>query len=218
MTNKLVGFGIAVMTTLLALVALWQFRIVVVYVLISLTLAATLRPLVIRLVGRGFVVRAAWILLYGVVLCSFGFLLFLISKTTIHDIEQLANTLSVQDAWRLPVWLGSSLQQTLVAWLPPPSKILEAVTGDQRQLVLPALLGFSQGIAGLLSDSGSHCSPLDCVNKRVIFGAQSSLTSARTYAARSSTVSWPGCYWAWVTGHSGRLIQCCWRWLALWHA
>ena len=46
MTKQLVGFGTAVMTTLLALVVLWQFRIVVVYVLISLTLAAALRPLV----------------------------------------------------------------------------------------------------------------------------------------------------------------------------
>ena len=38
------------MTTLLALVVLWQFRIVVVYVLISLALAAAVRPLVNRLV------------------------------------------------------------------------------------------------------------------------------------------------------------------------
>ena len=58
MTKQLVRFGTAVMTTLLALVVLWQFRIVVVYVLISLTLAAALRPLVNRLVGRSFVVRA----------------------------------------------------------------------------------------------------------------------------------------------------------------
>jgi hypothetical protein len=34
-TKQLVGFGTAVMTTLLALVVLWQFRMVVVYVLIT---------------------------------------------------------------------------------------------------------------------------------------------------------------------------------------
>ena len=45
MTKKLVVFGMAVMTTLLALVVLWQFRTVVLYVLISLTLAAAIRPL-----------------------------------------------------------------------------------------------------------------------------------------------------------------------------
>jgi predicted PurR-regulated permease PerM len=140
------------MTTLLALVVLWQFRIVVVYVLISLTLAAALRPLVNRLVGRGFVARAAWILLCLVILGIFGFLLFLTVETAINEIQQLSHTLSVQDKWILPAWLeGSSFQQALVARLPPPSKLFEAVTGDQGQLVLPAILGFTQGIGGVVS-------------------------------------------------------------------
>jgi predicted PurR-regulated permease PerM len=152
MTKRLVGFGTAVMTMLLALVVLWQFRIVVVYVLISLTLAAALRPLVNRLVGRGYAVRVVWILLYLVALGSFGFLLFLTGETAINEIQQLAQSVSVQDAWRLPIWLqGSAFQQALVAWLPPPSKLFEAVTGDQGQLVLPAILGFTQGIGGVVS-------------------------------------------------------------------
>ena len=152
MTKQLIGFGTAVMTTLLALVVLRQFQIVVVYVLISLTLAATLRPLVNRLVGRSFVVRAAWILLYLVALGSFGLLLFLTAETAINEIQQLAHTLSAQDVWRLPTWLeGSSFQQTLAARLPAPSELFEAVTGDQGQLVLPALLGFTQGISGVAS-------------------------------------------------------------------
>ena len=151
MTKQLVGFGMAVMTTLLALVVLWQFRIVVIYVLISLTLAAALRPLVNRLVGRGLLVRVAWILLYLVALGGFGFFLFLTGESAIHDIRQLAQTVSVQDEWRLPIWLeGSSFQQALVARLPPPSKLFEAVTGDQGQLVLPAILGFTQGIGGVV--------------------------------------------------------------------
>ena len=33
----------------------------------------------------------------------------------------------------------------------PPSKLFEAVTGDQGQLVLPAILGFTQGIGGVVS-------------------------------------------------------------------
>jgi len=152
MTKKLVRVGAAVMTTLLALVLLWQFRIVVVYVLISLTLAAVLRPLVIRLVGRRFVVRVAWILLYLLILGSFGFLLYLTGQTAVNEIQQLAQTVSLQDAWRLPIWLqGSSFQQVVVARLPPPSKLFEAVTGDQGQYVLPALLGFTQDIGVIAS-------------------------------------------------------------------
>jgi len=152
MTKRLVWFGLAVMTTLLALVVLWQFRIVVVYLLVSLTIAAAVRPLIMRLVGRGFVVRLAWILFYLVVLGSFVFLLFLVGGSAISEIQHFAQSVSVQDAWRLPIWLqGSLFQQRLVAQMPPPSKLFEAVTGNQGQLVLPALLGFSQGIAGVVS-------------------------------------------------------------------
>jgi putative permease len=152
MTKRLVVFVTAVMTTLLALVVLWQFHIVLVYVLISLALAAALRPLAARLAGRSFVARAAWILLYLLGLGSFGFLLFLTGETAVKDIGQLAHALSAQDQWLLPAWLaGSPFQLALVAQLPPPSKLFEALTGDQGQLVLPAILGFTQGIGEVVS-------------------------------------------------------------------
>ena len=152
MTKQLVVFATAVMTTLLALVILWQFRIVIVYVLLSITVAAALRPLVGHLVWRNIKVRVAWIFLYLVALSTFGFLLFLTGKTAINEIQQFSHTVSVQDQWRLPVWLeGTSVQLALIGRLPPPSKLFEAFTGDKGQLVLPALLGFTQGIAGVLS-------------------------------------------------------------------
>ena len=152
MTKQLVGFAAAVMTTLLALVVLWQFRIVVAYLLISLTLAAAPRPLANRLAGRGFVVRLAWILVYLVVLVGFGYLLVQTGVTAVKEIQQLSHTLSVQDEWSLPIWLqGSSFQQAVIARLPPPSKLFEAAAGEQGQLVLPALLGFTQGLGVVVS-------------------------------------------------------------------
>jgi predicted PurR-regulated permease PerM len=58
----------------------------------------------------------------------------------------------VQGAWILPPWLqGSSFQHTLVAWLPTPDKLFQAVTGEQGQFVLPAMLSFTEGIGGILS-------------------------------------------------------------------
>lgn len=154
MTNQLIKFGTAVMTTLLALVVLWQFRVVVGYVLISLTLAAALRPLVERLlVEPGLAAkRAAWLLLYLVGLGGFGFLFFLTGEAAVRDVQQLADTVSTQDAWVLPIWLeGSSFQLSLMAQLPAPSKLFEAFTGDEGQLVLPAILGFTQSLGGVVS-------------------------------------------------------------------
>ena len=152
MTKRLILSALAVMSTLLALVILWQFHIVVVYLLISLILAATLRPLVNRLAGRRLLVRIAWVLLYLVIFGSLIFLLALTVNAAVKEIQQLAQTMSVQDKWTVPVWLeGTSFQQVLLARLPPPSKLFEAVTGGQGQLVLPAILGFTQGIGGILS-------------------------------------------------------------------
>jgi putative permease len=80
-----------------------------------------------------------------------GFSLFLVGKFVVGDIQQLAQALSVQDTWILPIWLeGSSFQQLLVVRLPPPSKLFEAVTGDQGQLVLPVIISFTEGIGGFV--------------------------------------------------------------------
>jgi putative permease len=151
MTKQLIIVGAAVMTTLLALIILWQFRIVVVYALISLTLAAAVRPLVKRLLMHGFLLRLAWIVLYLAALSIFGLLIYLAVVSAVSEIQHLAQSVSVQDAWKLPVWLeGSVFQQLLVGQLPPPSKLFEAVTGSQGQLVLPAIFGFTQGIADVV--------------------------------------------------------------------
>jgi putative permease len=152
MTKKLVMFATAVMTTLLALVLLWQFRIVVIYVIISLALAATVRPLIKDWSRRSIVMRLLLILLYLISLGGFGFLISLVGRLIIGDVQQLAQMLSTQDAWRMPPWLeGSLFDQALVVRLPPPSKLFEAVTGDEGQFVLPAILDLTQGIGGVLS-------------------------------------------------------------------
>jgi predicted PurR-regulated permease PerM len=152
MTRRVVTMGTAVMTTILALLLLWQFKTAVVYVLISLALAAAVRPLVTRRAGRSFMVRLALILLYLFALGSFGLLLVLSGGAAIRDLQELAQQLSAQDAWRQPAWLqGNSFQQLLDTWLPPPSELFAALIGDQGQFVLPAVLGFTQNIFSILS-------------------------------------------------------------------
>jgi putative permease len=152
MTKQVVKFGMAVMVTLMALVMVWQFRMVFIYVLISLALAAALRPLANRLSGQGWAIRVFWILFSLFALASFCFLLFLTGEAVIYEIQQLAHMVSAQDQWTLPAWLeGSPFQLALVAQLPPPSKLFEAVTGDQGQLVLPAIFGLTQGIGEIFS-------------------------------------------------------------------
>jgi len=151
MTKQTIRLAAGVMTTLLALLVLWQFRTAVIYVLLSLMLAAALRPLISPLTGRGLVARVAWILVYLAAMSGFIFALFLSGDRAIQEIR-LTDSLSTRDAWELPGWLANNpLSQALVAQLPAPSQIFEAVTGEQGQLVLPTLLGFTQDIGSVVS-------------------------------------------------------------------
>jgi putative permease len=152
MTRQLAAIGTAVMTTILALVLLWQFRIVVVYVLFSLALAAAMRPLLRRQTGRSLAARLAPVLLYLVLFGSFGFLLVVSGGAAIRDIQQVAQQVSVADEWRQPAWLqDTSIQQLLDARVPPPSELLAAIIGVRGELVVPALLGITQGVITLVS-------------------------------------------------------------------
>jgi putative permease len=152
MTKQTAWLGTAVMTTLLALALMWQFRLALVYVLISLALVAAVRPLFQRQAGRGLPLRLTFILLYLTILSGFSLLLVYAIGAAFDDIQQLAEQVSVQDGWRQPAWLlGSSLQQLLDTWLPPPSELFAALIGDQGELALLAVLGFTQGIINLVS-------------------------------------------------------------------
>lgn len=152
MTRRLLLIGMAVMVTALSLLLLWQFRLVIVYVLFSLALAAAARPLVKRLAGHGRVRRLSLILLYLLVLGGFGLLLALSVEAAAGETQQLAGALAKQDEWQSPGWLaGTSLQELLDEQLPSPSALFTAITGDEGQLVLPTLMGFTQGIISLIS-------------------------------------------------------------------
>jgi putative permease len=151
MTRQLVVIGTAVMTTLLALVVLWQFRIVVIYILISLALAATVRPVARSKSRHNFATRLLLILLYAVSIGLFGLLIFIVGRLLIGDLQELAQTVAERSNWMLPAWLqGGFFQQALDRWLPTPDKLFEAIT-SQRQLMLSAILGFTQGIGGFVS-------------------------------------------------------------------
>ena len=110
MTKHLVRFGAAVMTTLLALVMLWQFRTVAVYLVASFALAIAVRPVVKHWARQGLALRVALILLYLVVLGGIGFFLFLAGRSALNEIQQMTSAAAIpggevgsaEKAWRGP--------------------------------------------------------------------------------------------------------------------
>lgn len=153
MIKNLVRICVGVLSTLLALVVLWQFRVAVIYVLISLMLAATIKPLFVRLVGKRLFVKIVWIFTYILAVVGLILVVLFTVQASASEIYTLAQKTSAQDEWRLPLWLGASLQLTLRTWLPLPSVLLETIIGPDGQLVLPALIGFVQNIGAIVTAS-----------------------------------------------------------------
>jgi predicted PurR-regulated permease PerM len=131
MNKSVTRIGLAVLTTLLVLLVLWQFRIVIGYVFISLMLAATIRPLFRHLAGRKVIARILWSLAYIAVGVGLGYLLFLVIRTSGAELQGLAESVSEKDQWIFPVWLGNSVNQFLSTRLPAPSVLLQAVIGNE---------------------------------------------------------------------------------------
>jgi predicted PurR-regulated permease PerM len=151
MIKKLVRIGVGVLTTILALLVLWHFRTVVAYGLISLMLAASIKPLFIRLVGKKLFANILWIFTYILVVFGLLFVVFLVVRTSAAELSNLAQNASVRDNWRLPEWMSVSFRKTILLWLPSPSVLFQSIIGPDGVLVLPALLGIAQNIGGMVT-------------------------------------------------------------------
>jgi predicted PurR-regulated permease PerM len=146
-TKRVLIFALGIMTTLLGLVALWQFRIVLVYVLLSLAIAATFRPISKSESRQNLWTRFLLVMQYLAALVVVGLLLFLVGRFLIHDFQQLAQNLSEQSAWVLPRWLAGG---PLAKMLPTPDNLFLGIT-SQPSLALTAVLGFTESIGSVLS-------------------------------------------------------------------
>lgn len=151
MTKRILVIAVGVMSTLLALTALWQFRIVVIYVLISLLISAAFQPKPRSQFVRRRQTRLQLILRYLSAIALSLMLIYLAGRFLANDFEQLVENLTKQSTWLMPAWLeGSAAERFISSWLPTPNQLL-AVFVTQRDAVLSAFLGLTQGLGGALS-------------------------------------------------------------------
>jgi predicted PurR-regulated permease PerM len=147
MTKRVLVIALGIMTTLLGLVVFWQFRVVFVYVLLSLVIAATFRPISRSESRQSLRTRLLLILQYLVAAVVVGLLFFIVGRFLVHDFQQLAQNLSTESAWVLPGWLAGG---PLAQWLPTPENLFLGIT-SQPSMALSAVLGFTESIGSGLS-------------------------------------------------------------------
>lgn len=145
--KRLIFYTIVITLTLALLVLLWQFRSVVILLILSLVLTAALRPSVDFLVERGLRAPLARALIY---LLFFGLLalgLYLISEPLLNELRVLSNYLVVAYQNNYKDWsAGTSMQQAIAARLPAPDQLTETVGGSAGSTALQMLFGVTQNL------------------------------------------------------------------------
>ena len=136
-----------VMATLAVLLLLWEVRLVLLAFVLSLFMAAYVRPLVERLARRGLPVVPAMVLIY---LSAVGFIvlvLFLLNDIFVTEFRTLSNDLAVAYERLQPAWLeGNAFQQIVASRLPPPDELFALLTAEEGRPLATTVLMFLQAI------------------------------------------------------------------------
>jgi len=132
---------------------LWQFRSVLLLFLLSLGLAAALRPLVDQQErGRHWPRPAALLTVYGLTLAFLIVMIVATSGPLLDDLRRAADqfVLTYDAVWA--TWpLGSPFEQSIAAWLPAPHELYSAITGAQGAAIAQSLPGVTLSLVDLIS-------------------------------------------------------------------
>jgi len=149
---RIVRYTIIVVTTLSVLLLLWQFSISIVLFLLSLAVAAALRPVINSLTGRYVPKRLALGIVYFLLISAIAGSFTLISQPFLNDLQTAANDFAanyerVKADW--PVQ-GTLFQKTLAQQLPPSADLYAALTSQEGIPVLEGVFGIAQNFFSTL--------------------------------------------------------------------
>jgi putative permease len=150
--TKIIRYTIVVVITLIFLLLLWQFSEAILLFLLSLAVAAALRPLINTITGRNVPKRIALGVVYFLLIAAIVSSLFLISQPLLAEIQLasddlIANYDRVKADWPLR---GSLFQQTLAEQLPPSADFYQALTSAEGIPVLTGVFGIAQNFFSIL--------------------------------------------------------------------
>lgn len=149
--KRLAWFTLLILATLTTAILFWEFRVAVVLFVLSLAVAASVRPLVDWFAARGLSRGLALLFTYAICVGGVIALVLILSGPLLANLQQLAKDAvngyeQIQAQWPN----GSPLQQSLVRQLPAASDLSTAITGPQGSVVLQAVLGLTMSSFDLL--------------------------------------------------------------------
>jgi predicted PurR-regulated permease PerM len=137
------------MATITLAVLLYQFRSIVLLLVLAVLVSAAIRPAVLFLINR-FNISRVYAAMSVYLTGSIIVLLFLIvpGNALINELQTIFNDIAATYEARFPQWKeGSAIEQTIAAELPPPDELYETMVGP---IFGQEILGLTRGLFGVI--------------------------------------------------------------------
>jgi predicted PurR-regulated permease PerM len=137
---RIIRYTIVVLTTLMILLLVWQFSSALVLFVLSLAVAAALRPVINTITGRNIPKRLALGIVYSLLIAAIVSSLLLFTPALLDDLQRAADDFVSNYDRAKAEWpqQGTNFQQTLAEQLPPSSDFYQALMSPEG---VPALAG-----------------------------------------------------------------------------
>ncbi len=149
--KRVAWFTGVILTTCTGVILFWEFRGAVVLFIVSLVIAATVRPVVdwfaAHRLPRGLALLFAYIVCVGFIIG----LVVILSGPLLTDLQQMTQDVTHSYEQLRTQWPdGTLFQQSLARQLPAASDLYAAITGPQGSTLMQAALGLTLGSFDLL--------------------------------------------------------------------
>ncbi len=150
---KRIALNTAVVLTTLAMVGLvYVFRSALILFLMSLFLAAAVRPLAEGFKVRGISRTTSLVIVYVLVLLVIGMVLAAVSSAVVQELTVLTHQLSSGYDTIYSNWPeGTALQQAIVSQLPAPNQLYDLYSQEGFNVLIEGILGAAGSLGALVA-------------------------------------------------------------------
>ena len=143
---KIIRYTVVVLMTLTVLLLLWQFGVAIVLFLLSLALAAGLRPVINAITGRNIPKRLALGIVYSLLIAAIVSSISLVSPALLDELQRLTDDFVANYDRAKAEWpeRGTVFQQTLAEQLPPSTDFYQALMSEQGVPAIAGVFGLAQ--------------------------------------------------------------------------
>lgn len=143
-----------ILATLAGLALLWQLRAAILMFVLSLTVAAAVRPVTDRVVRQGAPPWLANLLVYVVLVIALAGLIFWLGNPILNEVGEGTDNLAAKYEEIVVTWpFGTTFQQNIAERLPPPNDLYEAITGERGAALMNTILGVAEGLFSFLGQA-----------------------------------------------------------------